>query len=142
MVDAKQRNTDNLAKQQDLSVNWRAIDWHIKAKLRIRRTVQGIVLDDLASSVGMTTETLQRYESGQERVEAAKLWLLSQKLQVPLSYFFEGCEESVDECEGAVLQLEDEHSIELLKSFYRIPDPKIREVLLDLMRTIEKSKSD
>ena len=142
MVEEKQRNIDSLVMQQDISVNWRAIDWHIKAKLKMRRMVQDIALDDLASSVGLATETLQRYESGQDRVEAAKLWLLSQKLQVPLSYFFEGCEELEDECEDAVLQLEDEHSIELLKRFYSIADSKVREALLELMRMIEESKSD
>ena len=123
---------------------WRAVDWHIKAKIKLCRNVQNLSQEELAGLLGITTERLQEYESGVRKVEASRLWMFSKVLNVPLKYFFDGTEETEETDEeitdSTATILDSEESIAVVKSFCNINDPTIRDILLKLMRAIEKSK--
>jgi transcriptional regulator with XRE-family HTH domain len=45
---------------------------------------------DLAISVGLTFQQIQKYEKGSNRVSASKLFEFAKTLKVEVSYFFEG----------------------------------------------------
>lgn len=42
----------------------------------------------IGEAVGVRSQQIQKYECGQNRVSAARLFLLSQALDVPVEYFF------------------------------------------------------
>src|SRR5512145_297854 len=65
------------------------IDVHVGGRLRLRRTLMGLSQTDLAKSVGLTFQQVQKYESGANRVSASRLYHISESLDVPVSFFFD-----------------------------------------------------
>ena len=68
-----------------------AIDISIGAKIRSRRHILGMSQSDLADKVGVTFQQIQKYEKGQNKVMASRLFELSQILDTNINYFFEDC---------------------------------------------------
>jgi transcriptional regulator with XRE-family HTH domain len=66
------------------------IDRHLGARLRARRNALGLTQAALAALVGATFQQIHKYESGQVRVSAARIWRLAGCLEVGMEYFFEG----------------------------------------------------
>ncbi len=64
------------------------IDEYIGNSMRCIRLVLGITQFELAKSIGITFQQLQKYENGTNRVSAATLASLSKVLKVPVSGFF------------------------------------------------------
>ena len=69
------------------------IDLHLGKRLRRRRRLLGLTQQQLAMSVGVRFQQIQKYECGANRISAARLWQLSQALEVPTSYFYDGIAE-------------------------------------------------
>ena len=46
--------------------------------------------EQLAAAVGVRFQQIQKYECGANRISASRLWLLSQALEAPIGYFYEG----------------------------------------------------
>lgn len=59
-------------------------------RLRSRRRLLGLSQKDLADAVGIRFQQIQKYECAGNSLKASRLWQLSQVLQVPVSYFFDG----------------------------------------------------
>lgn len=57
-------------------------------RLRKKRTELGLSQNDLAKILGLTYQQIQKMETGQNRISSTQLYILSQNLKVPLSYFF------------------------------------------------------
>lgn len=68
----------------------RAIDIHIGLRLRMRRVILGLGQQHLGTAIGVSFQQIQKYECGQNRLSAARLFDLSTALDVPISYFFQG----------------------------------------------------
>ena len=68
----------------------RSTDVHVGHRIKMRRMMLGITQSTLAEGPGLTFQQVQKYENGGNRVGASRLWQLSQVLQVPVSFFFEG----------------------------------------------------
>jgi transcriptional regulator with XRE-family HTH domain len=58
-------------------------------KLRMQADVSAVAL---AESIGSTQQQISRYENGENKLSASQLYLLSQCLGVPISWFFLDCE--------------------------------------------------
>lgn len=69
------------------------VDLHVGRRVRVRRVLCGLSQTQLADQLGLTFQQLQKYESGANRISASKLWLLSQLLDVPVQWFFDGLED-------------------------------------------------
>ena len=67
-----------------------SIDVRLGRRLRNRRRLLGRTQSEIAQVCGVSFQQVQKYESGLSRMSAVHLWRLSQCLQVPMSYFFEG----------------------------------------------------
>src|SRR6516165_4531913 len=65
-------------------------DKHVGGRLRMRRRMLHLSLSDLASALGITFQQVQKYEKGSNRISAGRLQHMSQILQVPVPFFFEG----------------------------------------------------
>ena len=66
------------------------IDLHIAQKLKKRREELGIKRKSIAHHLQVSYQQIQKYETGQNRISASRLYLLSQLLNVRADYFFEG----------------------------------------------------
>ncbi len=72
------------------------IDLHIAKRLRSRRRHLGLTQAQIAVSIGVRFQQIQKYECAANRVSAARLWHLAQVLEVAPNYFFEGLSVSAD----------------------------------------------
>ena len=68
------------------------VDLHVGARIRLRRKTIGISQEQLSYALGLTFQQVQKYENGQNRVSASKLWDIARKLEVDVQWFFEGLE--------------------------------------------------
>ena len=66
------------------------IDQLVGQRIRACRTMQGLSQSDLGDAVGVRFQQIQKYESGQNRVSASRLFGIAEALNVPISFFFEG----------------------------------------------------
>ena len=67
-----------------------AIDIYVGKRLRMRRLMLEMSQELLADALGLTFQQVQKYEKGANRVGASRLQRLSEILQVPIGFFFEG----------------------------------------------------
>src|SRR5580698_2943374 len=66
------------------------IDIHLGRRLRRRRRILGLTQQQLAGACGVRFQQIQKYECGANRISAARLWQLSEALEVPVGYFSDG----------------------------------------------------
>ena len=66
------------------------IDFYVGGRVRLRRIFLGYSQQKLGHALGLTFQQIQKYERGINRISASKLFELSQVLDVPVSFFFEG----------------------------------------------------
>lgn len=64
------------------------IDRLVGARIREGRTHAQITQTELAESVGCTFQQIQKYETGYNRVSCSRLWMISQTLNLPITFFF------------------------------------------------------
>ncbi len=60
---------------------------HFAQKLRALRVFKKVTLRQLAEALGVTFQQIQKYEKGKTRINAAKLYLMADYFDVPISYF-------------------------------------------------------
>src|SRR5450755_4457071 len=66
------------------------IDKHVGSRVRMRRLMLEMSQSKLADALGLTFQQVQKYEKGSNRISASRLQHLSQILEVPVPFFFEG----------------------------------------------------
>jgi transcriptional regulator with XRE-family HTH domain len=66
------------------------VDKHVGSRVRMRRMMLGMSQEALGGALGLTFQQVQKYEKGVNRVSASRLQHMSQILQVPVPFFFEG----------------------------------------------------
>jgi len=78
----------------------------------------------------------KKYEKGSNRIGASRLQHMSQILQVPVSFFFEGVPGGVDGAPGTPIGanefLATSDGLALARAFMRIPDAKLRQAIVGL----------
>ncbi len=65
-------------------------DKHVGARVRMRRLMLDMSQTKLADALGITFQQVQKYEKGVNRISASRLQQISNVLQVPAPFFFEG----------------------------------------------------
>jgi transcriptional regulator with XRE-family HTH domain len=65
-------------------------DKYVGSRVRMRRMMLEMSQTKLGEALGLTFQQVQKYEKGANRIGASRLQELSQILQVPISFFFEG----------------------------------------------------
>lgn len=111
------------------------VDTHVGQKIRHRRWLVGMTQQQLADSVGIKFQQIQKYETGANRVSASRLWDISQALEVSPSYFFDGLQENVADPVAAEDLFTKKETLELLRTYYAIPESQ-RKRLFELARVL------
>lgn len=118
------------------------VDVHVGKRIRHRRWMNGTTQQQLAESVGIKFQQIQKYETGMNRVSASRLWDIANVLDVSVSFFFEGLEEDATastqtgDLPGDILT--DKEALDLLRSYYAIPENQRRR-LFDLARVLSEA---
>ena len=115
------------------------VDVHVGRRIRHRRWLVGMTQQQLAQHVGIKFQQIQKYETGANRVSASRLWDISETLEVPISFFFDGLEreqaqQSATDSVPPDL-MGDKEALELIRSYYSIPENQRRR-LFDLARVL------
>ncbi len=111
------------------------VDAHVGSRVRLRRTLLGMNQTQLGEALGVTFQQLQKNERGMNRIGASRLWQLSQVLDVPVSYFFEGLDEGAKAWSSNDI-LSEREILKLVRAYHRITDPEIRKRLRVLVNAV------
>ena len=115
------------------------VDVHVGQRVRQRRWMVGMTQQQLGNKVGIKFQQIQKYETGMNRVSASRLWDISEALDVPIRFFFEGLDDAEAEqaketpVPGDILA--DKEALELVRSYYSIPENQRRR-LFELARVL------
>ena len=116
------------------------IDLHLGRRLRRRRRLLGLTQQQLATQVGIRFQQIQKYECGANRISAARLWQLSEALEAPVSYFYDGLAEALERRESASVAHGGEmysrkETLDLIQAYYQLGE-RPRRRLLDLAKSL------
>jgi len=93
------------------------MDKQVGKRVRVRRLELGMSQSKLAGQLGLSFQQLQKYESGANRIGAARLKRLSELLDVPLTYFFGEAKEKFT----AALEMDATRaSVRLVRAFSKV----------------------
>lgn len=119
------------------------IDKHVGARVRMRRMMLGMSQEKLGNALDLTFQQVQKYEKGTNRIGASRLQQISNILQVPVSFFFEGAPHlpgyppsGMHEAPSPAYVsdfLSTSDGLSLTKAFMRIKNPKLRRRIVDLV---------
>jgi len=125
------------------------IDIHVGERLRLRRMLLGLSQEALAHVLGLTFQQIQKYESGTNRIGASRLYDLSRALEVPVDYFYEEMPPQVMAASPrhmtvpgnepdlpVAAPLNSREALDLIRTYYRIPDPRVRRRVHELARAL------
>jgi len=117
------------------------IDIYVGSRIRLRRNIVGLSQEKLGEKLGVTFQQVQKYEKGVNRVGASRLQIISEVLDVPVSYFFE---DNSPEGSGGLAEARADFSdfsastegLQLLRAFNNIQDSKVRRKIIDLAKAL------
>jgi transcriptional regulator with XRE-family HTH domain len=119
------------------------IDFHIGKRLRRRRRLLGLTQQQLAESVGIRFQQIQKYECGANRVSASRLFELAQSLDVPAQYFYDGLAVHDDDADETDVMspdiLSQKETMDLVRAYYKLGE-RPRKRLLELAKSLEPSE--
>ena len=126
------------------------IDKYVGGRIRGRRMGIRISQTKLGEAIGVTFQQIQKYESGANRVGASNLAKIAKALSVDVAFFFEempteflsgghreNAMQGVADVPVAGLEsnaMNSREAFELMHNYYRIPDPKVRKRLFQLVK--------
>ena len=121
------------------------VDAHVGRRLRQRRIALGISQEQLGAELGLTFQQVQKYEKGQNRISAGRLYKIAQILSVSVEHFYEGLiteNHAQGRRNGMPGDLEisafltSPEGLALTSGFMKISDPATRRRIIDLVNTI------
>ena len=138
-------------KKTSLVTKKNAIDIHVGKRVRLRRTLLGMSQEQLGVTLDLTSQQVQKYESGANRISASRLWDISQVLDVSIGYFFEdmSSETKLASPRKVSINLKKipndsfesdpmlrRETLELVRTYYSISEPKVRKQLSEIIKSV------
>jgi transcriptional regulator with XRE-family HTH domain len=116
----------------------------------------GMTQDALARQVGLTFQQIQKYERGQNRIGAGRLYQLATALDVPISFFFDdlppepgesaalsaGVGEGVPSSPEGLDPFNEAETATIVAAFEAISDNEVRRKVLDLTRAMARQSTN
>jgi transcriptional regulator with XRE-family HTH domain len=147
------RKVSSRGRNDDGSPN--AIDVHVGARMRLRRTLLGMSQTTLGEAIGLTFQQVQKYERGANRIGASRLFDLSRVLDVPVSFFFDDMSDATSKSSPVYVikgeapaspshfseadPMAKRETLELVRAYYAIPNKAIRRTVFDLAKELGKA---
>ncbi len=121
------------------------VNQHLGQRLRGRRVLLGLSQAQLARSLGVTFQQIQKYENGGSQLTPERLHRLSVCLGVAVDFFFDGLPDlraSAGPTKDPLLsdgQAQDAQILALVRSYGRIADDAQRRSFLHLVQSVSNS---
>ena len=119
------------------------VDVHIGGRIRLARITLSMSQEKLGERLGLTFQQVQKYEKGANRVGGSRLWHISQILEVPPAFFFEGLDDPALDDAGTAAVVNERNAFmstvegqKLATRFLAIESDAVRQRMLDLMATL------
>ena len=121
------------------------VDKHVGSRVRMRRMMLEMSQEKLGAALGLTFQQVQKYENGTNRMGASRLQQMSDILQVPVEFFFEGAPNASaphgsDGSALSVAQIDDfisdSNGLRLIGAFMRIDNAAVRRRIVMLVQQI------
>jgi len=106
--------------------------------LRLMRRLAGLSLSETAKACDLSYQQIQKYETGEDRMAASRLYHLARLFNVPVMAFFENLPAGLrdhDRGRNAGRRYRND-AAELIRLYYRIRDPKVRRTLCALIKSM------
>lgn len=118
-----------------------AKDVEIGARIRLARLQRSVTQQEMARSLELTFQQVQKYEKGANHVSAVRLHQIASKLGVPIDYFYGGLGDGgTKDATGPLASpaelVRTSESLMLLLAFNRIGNKTLRTCLLALARSL------
>ena len=114
-------------------------DENIGKRLKLRRLQLGLSQESLGLALGVTFEQVEKYETGNDRIEVARLQQIAEILNVPILFFFGGALSMARDREGAcdvVDFLDTAYALRLAQAFRQIEERHIRRSIVELVEQV------
>ncbi len=116
-----------------------ASDAVIGRNVRLQRLARGLSQTDLARTLGVTYQQVQRYERGLNRIGGGRLTRIAAALDVPLAALFEGAEPGGQGSAASFAHLiTDPRALRLVQAFARVEDTDARQVIVALVEVMAR----
>jgi transcriptional regulator with XRE-family HTH domain len=121
------------------------VDKHVGSRVRMRRIMLAMSQEKLGAALGLTFQQVQKYERGANRIGASRLQQMSDVLQVPVEFFFEGAPNasaphgsngSTSSMAAINDFISDSDDLRLIKAFMRIDNAAVRRRIVRLVQEI------
>jgi transcriptional regulator with XRE-family HTH domain len=119
-------------------------DKHVGNRVRMRRMILKMSQEKLATGLGLTFQQVQKYEKGANRIGASRLQEISNILQVPVGFFFEGGPQTGSNADDDNLLTSDfmatSDGLALMTAFGQIKNPSVRQSIVQLVEGIASER--
>jgi transcriptional regulator with XRE-family HTH domain len=122
------------------------VDQHVGKRLRLRRNLLDLSQDELARRLGLTAQLIQKYEAGETRISASRLYDIAMQLAVPITWFFEELEDkkrsaappksSPEKTPHWSELVTKRESRQLLELYFGIPDERLRRKVMEVAQLL------
>jgi transcriptional regulator with XRE-family HTH domain len=107
------------------------IDVHVGKRMRMARLGAGFSQDELGRGIGVSFQAVQKYEQGENRLSASRLFRTAQLVAQPVSFFFEGLDRDAPAADAAAFTFEE---LDLVRNYRQIASKEVRARLLHLAK--------
>jgi transcriptional regulator with XRE-family HTH domain len=119
------------------------IDIHVGARIRAQRVANGLTQSELAKLVGISFQSVQKYEQGENRVSASRLYEFAEALGVAPQHFFDGlgARKNKNAAAEAAMPMPTTANGELqrnLLAVMAIEDERLRRLVVQLLRVLSE----
>jgi transcriptional regulator with XRE-family HTH domain len=127
------------------------VDEHVGKRLRLRRNLVGLSQDELARRLGLTSQLIQKYEAGETRISASRLYDIAGQLAVPITWFFDELEdkkrtsvksEQTSQGQDWSELVTKRESRELLELYFGIPNERLRRKVLEMAQILKATDTE
>jgi transcriptional regulator with XRE-family HTH domain len=116
------------------------IDVYVGSRIRLQRIMRGLTQSELAKLVGISFQSVQKYERGENRVSASRLHEFATALAVPEQFFFEGVGVETPQSSAAreppASAVEGKELHRQLAAVLSIDDKRLRGLIIQLLKVL------
>ena len=112
-------------------------DAEVGQRVRSRRLECQLTQMELAEKVGVSFPQVQKYETGVNRIGAGRLQLISEALEVPITFFFDSTPHAAESGsptspDSVFALMQSSGAVRIVKAFHKIKSRKAQQVLVDM----------
>jgi transcriptional regulator with XRE-family HTH domain len=116
------------------------VDVHVGRRLRQARLLAGLSQEDLGDGIGVSFQAVQKYEQGENRLSASRLFRAAQLLAQSVAYFFHELESGATAADAGASEFSRDE-IDLVRHYRRIASHDVRDHLLQVAKRIGEVES-